>query len=108
MFRASVCAACLVLACQERPKSVEVTEVPVRPAEEGRVIDLTAAAGGRLLTGEARELRPREGHDGCVEMYTVCMPEVKGENCTSARLELECGETGKIPSTGEQVKCACL
>lgn len=114
----------ILLACPARPDAAAVKgeaapaasstgqAVPVGPAmgqgvpavDEGRVIDLTGGAGS---SGSPSDLHPREGANGCVEMYTVCIPEGQSEKCTSARFELTCGEEGKIPSTGEHVRCVC-
>jgi hypothetical protein len=114
MFRAACCASILLLACPERPSPAEKSDVPVVPAptettsDTGRVIDLTnQGVVGASIGAPERELEPREGRDTCDEMYTVCLPDGKGENCTSARLELECGESGRIPTTGERLKCIC-
>jgi hypothetical protein len=110
MFRASACFAFLLIACPQRPNSGEKAELPSEPtqSEVGRVIDLTAQAGSEASNpGTPRELQPREGHDSCVEMYTVCVSNDKGENCTSARLQIECGSTSEVPTTGEQLKCVC-
>jgi hypothetical protein len=88
---------------------VPVVPVPTDTTNDtGRVIDLTnqAAAGASSVASE-REIEPLEGRDNCTEMYTVCVPEGKGENCTSARLQIECGESGRIPTTGERLKCVC-
>lgn len=114
MFRAGWCASILLLGCPERPSPPQNSELPVAPAptdtttDTGRVIDLTSRnAAGAPSGAPVRELEPREGRQNCSEMYTVCVSEGTGENCTSARLELECGESGKIPSTGERLKCVC-
>jgi hypothetical protein len=99
----------LLFACPERPapdREAETRTVPAS-AEEGRIIDLTAQAGAASATTTPRELQPREGHDSCTEMYTVCIPEKEGENCTSGRLQIECGEMAKVPGTGEPLKCIC-
>jgi hypothetical protein len=109
-----------LLACPERPNAASAapaassTEqgVPAVPPagqvvpsiDEGRVIDLT---GGGGANGSTSDLHPLEGADHCVEMDTVCVPEGQSEKCTSARFELTCGEAGKIPSTGEHVRCVC-
>ena len=54
-----------------------------------------------------RELHPLDGNSDCMEMYSACTM-VNGENqCTSAPLLLACGETGRLPSTGEQLTCVC-
>jgi hypothetical protein len=115
-LRAIAWASLALLACPQQsggastkrdPAPVSAQPPPgqvVPPVEEGRVIDLT---GGGGASGSPSELHPLEGADGCVEMYTVCIPEGQSEKCTSARFELSCGEEGKIPSTGEHVRCVC-
>jgi hypothetical protein len=110
MFRASACVALLLIACPQPTNPGEEAEMPAEPtpAEVGTVIDLTAQGGSQpSAQGTPRELQPREGHDSCVEMYTVCISNGKGENCTSARLQIECGSTSKVPTTGEHLKCVC-
>lgn len=114
MFRAACCASILLFGCPDRPVPEENSEAPVVPAptdttsDTGRVIDLTnqGVTGGSGGASE-REIEPPEGRDNCTEMYTVCVPGGKGENCTSARLQMECGESGRIPTTGERLKCVC-
>jgi hypothetical protein len=118
------CATLALLGCPERPNAasakgeaapsapptehgtsaVPPTGTAPLPVDEGRIIDLTGGGGTAALPSE---LHPREGADGCMEMDTVCIPEGQSEKCTSARFELACGEEGKIPSTGEHVRCAC-
>jgi hypothetical protein len=108
MLRIATWGTILLLACPERHERVEQTMNRAVGPEEGRVIDLTATGGGTAGVNAApRELHPRDGHEGCVEMYTVCLPEKAGENCTSARLNLACDELAQIPSDGERVVCRC-
>jgi len=122
--RVIACATLALLACPERPNTVSANgeappQVPsidqgvsaappagkgVSPVDERRVIDLT---GGGGASGSPSEIHPLEGADGCVEMDTVCIPDGQSEKCTSARFELACGEEGKIPSSGEHVRCVC-
>jgi hypothetical protein len=109
MLRVLACLVCLLFACPKRPapdREAETRAVPAS-AEEGRIIDLTAQGGTASATRTPRELQPREGHDSCTEMYTVCIPDKKGENCTSGRLQIVCGDMGELPTTGEQLKCVC-
>ena len=56
-----------------------------------------------------RDLHPRPGlGDGCVEMYSACSPDGKGaQRCTSARYDLDCGQTGEVPNGGDKVRCVC-
>ena len=113
-LRAIVWASLALLACPQQSGGTSTKAAPVSaqppagqvvpPVEEGRVIDLTGSGGA---SGSPSELHPLEGADGCVEMDTVCIPEGQSEKCTSARFELACGEEGKIPSTGERVRCIC-
>jgi hypothetical protein len=109
MLRVLAGLVCLLFACPERPEPDREAETRTVPpsADEGRIIDLTAQGGAGSATGTPRELQPREGHDSCTEMYTVCIPDRKGENCTSGRLLIECGDLAKVPTTGEQLKCVC-
>jgi hypothetical protein len=108
MLRAAACGAILLLGCPDRIESSEPTANIATSPAEGRVIDLSGNGGQRAGSdGAPRELHPREGRDGCIEMYTVCLPEKAGQNCTSARLDLECNESGRIPPTREPVKCVC-
>lgn len=70
-------------------------------------VDLESSTGGAATTAGQRELHPLEGNSDCMEMYSACKL-VNGENlCTSAPLLLACGETARLPSTGEQLTCVC-
>jgi hypothetical protein len=107
MRRAAIYATFVLLACNRRaeheppPRALAVSPT----GDQGRVIDLTDGSASTMAA--TRELHPREdGDDSCVEMYTTCIPEKAGENCTSARFQLACGETAKHPH-GELVKCVC-
>jgi hypothetical protein len=108
MRRAAIYATFILLACSRRPEDAPASraQAAVSPtADQGSVIDLTA--GNAPTMTAPRELHPREdGDDSCVEMYSTCMPEKAGENCTSARFQLACGETARHPK-GEFVKCVC-
>ncbi len=58
----------------------------------------------------ARVLHPIGGSmEGCLEMYSACGPdpEGKGQRCTSAPFNLNCGASGKVPGGTELLFCAC-
>jgi hypothetical protein len=80
-----------------------------QPVEEpGSAVDLSSGGSSSSQPNLApRDMHPREGSDSCVEMYTACLPDKRGENCTSAQLWLECGETAKHPTQGGLVRCVC-
>lgn len=46
--------------------------------------------------------------DSCLEMYSHCEKDPKGgDRCHSVPFHLECGETARLPSSGEMLHCAC-
>lgn len=55
-----------------------------------------------------RDKQPLPGMPECLEMYSACSPDGKGgQQCTSARFTLACGETGKVPGGGDTLRCVC-
>jgi hypothetical protein len=54
----------------------------------------------------SRTLHPAPGSQDCMEMYGSCT-EPPERLCTSSALVLACGESAELPSTGEQLLCAC-
>lgn len=98
---------------------------PIEPAATAKPEQLAAAADAATATPpaspvertdagsqaprkrrSARVIRPQPGQTACIEMYGECTrddPPV----CTSSALALDCGERGRLPSTGEPLHCVC-
>jgi hypothetical protein len=68
-------------------------------------VNQVAATDG--IEHSARDIHPVIGASSCVEMYSACKPSSGDSLCTSAPLLIECGEAGKIPPTGEILRCVC-
>jgi hypothetical protein len=99
---------CLSISCENTATKAQTESAP---SPTTTVADIPVApspsTGGAATTGGQRELHPLEGNNDCMEMYSACKL-VNGENlCTSAPLLLACGETARLPSTGEQLTCIC-
>jgi hypothetical protein len=66
------------------------------------------SAPARLPPG-TRTLKPLSpSGDSCLEMYSHCEKDPKGGNrCHSVPFHLECGETARLPSSGQMLHCVC-
>jgi len=82
---------------------------PVQPGEPAKGVEPVVQPVGAVgpLAGH-RDIHPiGDGAPGCVEMYSACSPDPKGgQRCTSARYDLDCGETGQAPG-GDKIRCVC-
>lgn len=75
-------------------------------AQHGGLDDFDAATDDMFAGDDPSELHPfSPGAKYCLEMYSVCSgtPPL----CTSAPLQLNCGESGKRPGSSEKVTCMC-
>jgi hypothetical protein len=98
---------CLTLGCENTSKDAPTEPTPSATAGTVPKPVETPPRGGTSAAGARRDLHPIEGNTDCMEMYSACTL-LNGENqCTSASLLLACGETARLPSTGEQLTCVC-
>lgn len=99
---------CFSVACEGAPRTAvtEPAPAPTTSISDTPVDQQPSTGGGATAVGQ-RELHPLEGNNDCMEMYSACKL-VNGENlCTSAPFLLACGETARLPSTGELLTCVC-
>jgi hypothetical protein len=76
--------------------------------DRGTLLDMSADDTGRVRAAHiARKLHPREGHEGCIELYASCGPAGPQQRCVSAPFYVDCDEAATLPSNGERVYCAC-
>jgi hypothetical protein len=61
---------------------------------------------GKLRERRVRDIHPQRGQTGCVEMYGTCT-DGPDRICTTEAYALDCGERGKLPATGEPLRCVC-
>jgi hypothetical protein len=54
----------------------------------------------------AREIHPQPDQHDCVQMYGSCTP-LPDRVCTSQAFVVECGKTGRSPTTHEALTCVC-
>jgi len=73
------------------------------------LIGLMLLAAPAPSAGKVRDLEPIGDVPWCVESYSTCTKTGGKKECTSARLEIPCGETKASPHAGskEQLRCVC-
>jgi hypothetical protein len=99
---------CLSGGCERASRTATTEPAPSATTKVADMsVDPQPSTGGAANAVGQRELHPLEGNNDCMEMYSACKM-VHGENlCTSAPFLLACGETARLPSTGEQLTCVC-
>ena len=110
MMRLCVAVIALSFSCTEKAADpVEKKQAPlvVTPAKKTELPAVDAPRPSKIDRPAGRILHPIGGPN-CQEMYTACTKvEGKGEQCTSASFGIQCGETQRLPATGELLSCVC-
>ena len=107
-----LCLAVIALSFSCRGKAADLVEkkqapLVVTPVKNAVPPAMDAPRPSKIEPPAGRILHPIGGPN-CQEMYTACTRvEGKGEQCTSASFGIQCGETQRLPATGELLSCVC-
>ena len=105
----SICIVGILSGCRGNAGSGNVVRHEIAANEQSSrpttAVNEAAAANG--IERSPRDIHPVVGAGTCIEMYSACKPSSGDSICTSAPLLIECGEAGKIPPTGELLRCVC-
>ena len=109
-----LCGALLILGCTEKKEESAKPPEPVKPKVE-RVqakvptnLPLLDAPKAAVIEAPRGRILHPIGGPTCQEMYTACTKVPgKPDLCTSASFGIQCGETQRLPATGELLSCVC-